>query len=112
MRDITSLFIKNFIASSLLLTRVYMCMYTVCMSNIQYTIRNIPEDLDKKLRLRSKKRGESFNKTLIQALSSSTTLTNTSSDIDWFYGSGGIGSEELQAFADQRIIDKAAWNLK
>jgi len=87
-------------------------MHTVCMSNIQYTIRNIPEDLDKKLRLRSKKSGESFNKTLIQALRSSTTLTNTSSDMDWFYGSGGIGSEELQAFAEQRIIDKTAWNLK
>ena len=83
------------------------------MNNIQYTIRNVPEDLDKKLRLRSKKRDESFNKTLIQALSSSTTqANNTSSDLDWFYGSGGIGKEELQAFADQRIIDKSAWDSK
>lgn len=88
-------------------------MYTVGMSNIQYTIRNIPEDLDKKLRLRSKKRGESFNKTLIQALNSSTAQNNNaSSDMDWFYGSGDIGSEELQAFADQRVIDKSAWKVK
>lgn len=88
-------------------------MYTVGMNNIQYTIRNIPEDLDKKLRLRSKKRGESFNKTLIQALSSSATqASDASNDLDWFYGSGGIGKEELQAFADQRIIDKSAWNTK
>lgn len=95
------------------LTYVYILMYSVGMSNIQYTIRNIPEDLDRKLRLRSKKRGESFNKTLIQALSSSTTQTKgTSSDLDWFYGSGGIGKEELKAFADQRTIDKSAWDTK
>lgn len=79
------------------------------MKSIQYTIRNIPEDLDKKLRLRSKKQGESFNKTLIKALSSSLAETNTSSDLDWFYGSGGIGDEELQAFEDQRVIDSSAW---
>ena len=87
-------------------------MYTVGMNNIQYTIRNVPEDLDKKLRQRSKKRGESLNQTLIQALSSSTKVNSTSGDLDWFYGSGGIGKEELQAFADQRIIDRSAWNIK
>jgi hypothetical protein len=86
-------------------------MYTVGVSNIQYTIRNVPEDLDKKLRLRSKKKGESFNTTLLKALNLSTS-SNTSSDLDWFYGSGGIGEEELQAFSDQRIIDTSAWNIK
>jgi len=86
-------------------------MYAVGMSKIQYTIRNVPEDLDKRLRLRSKKKGESFNTTLLKALNLSTP-TNTSSDLDWFYGSGGIGEEELRAFSDQRIIDKSAWNTK
>ncbi len=88
-------------------------MYTVGMNSIQYTIRNVPEDLDKKLRLRSKKRSESFNKTLIRALSASTTPgSNTTDDLDWFYGSGGIGKDELQAFANQRVIDRSAWNAK
>lgn len=97
-----------------LLTNAYMHTYTVGMNNIQYTVRNVPEDLDKKLRLRSKKSGQSFNMTLIQALRSSikNPKSQTGSDIDWLYGSGGIGKEELQAFADQRAIDKGAWNLK
>ena len=91
----------------------YTVVYTVGMKNIQYTIRNVPQDLDAKLRLRSKKRGESFNKTLIHALISSTMPANdTSSDLDWLYGSGGIGREELRAFADQRIVDKDAWDTK
>jgi plasmid stability protein len=86
-------------------------MYAVCMSNIQYTIRNIPDDLDKKLRQRSKKSGLSFNKTLLQALNNSVNNHNskTNSDIDWLYGSGGIGAEEQQAFSKQRGIDKKAW---
>jgi len=90
-------------------------MYTVGMSKIQYTIRNVPIDLDKKLRLRSKKSGRTFNETLLRALDSSIMTTGknaTSSDLDWFYGSGGLGSEELNAFADQRIIDESAWKSK
>ncbi len=88
-------------------------LYTVGMSNIQYTIRNVPEDLDKLLRLRAKKSGESFNKTLLKSLISSTQQAKSShSDLDWFYGSGGIGQEELSVFADQRTIDKAAWAKK
>ena len=85
------------------------------MSNIQYTIRNVPEDLDRRLRLRSKKSGQSFNATLIQALHATTISTKeagSSSDIDWLYGSGGIGQEELDAFAQQRIVDKNAWGAE
>jgi len=95
----------------MLLTYAYVSMYAAGMNKIQYTIRNVPEDLDMKLRLRSKKKGESFNMTLLKALSFSTS-TNTSSDLDWFYGSGGIDKEELKAFTDQRIIDKSAWDIK
>jgi len=89
-------------------------MYIAGMSNIQYTIRNVPIDLDKKLRLRSKKSGQTFNETLLRALDSSIVpgKNTPSSDLDWFYGSGGLGAEELQAFAAQRIIDESAWKSK
>jgi hypothetical protein len=73
------------------------------MSTIQYIIRNVPADVDKKLRLKAKKSGQRLNATVIQALRLSTESdkTTSSSDLDWFYGSGGLGKEELQAFADQ-----------
>jgi plasmid stability protein len=91
-------------------------MYAVGMGNIQYTIRNIPEDLDKRLRLRSQKSGQTFNTTLIQALRSAMTPHKLAgpapSDIDWFYGSGGLGEEELKAFAEQRVVDKKAWKTE
>ena len=67
------------------------------MSNIQYTIRNVPADVDNSLRLRAKKKGQSFNATIVQALRQATTNSTgqSSSDLDWFYGSGGLGKAEL-----------------
>jgi hypothetical protein len=83
------------------------------MSNIQYTIRNVPADVDNSLRLRAKKKRQSFNATIVQALRQATTNSTgqPSSDLDWFYGSGGLGKAELDAFADQRVIDKKSWDL-
>ena len=87
-------------------------IYTVGMNNIQYTIRNVPPELDKALRIRSKKRKQSFNTTLIEALKLSDTSNNqqSNSDLDWFYGSGGLGKAELDSFSAQRVIDKTAWD--
>ena len=88
-------------------------MYTVGMNNIQYTIRGIPEDLDKKLRRRAKKHKQSFNTVLVQALQQGVTGTDKpvmpKNDFDWFYGSGGIGKAEQQAYDEQRVVDKDAW---
>lgn len=83
------------------------------MSNIQYTVRNVPADVDGLLRLRAKKKKQSFNTTLVQALRQATSpnIKQSSSDLDWFYGSGGLGQAELDAFNEQRVVDKKAWNL-
>ncbi|HUD07259.1 MAG TPA: hypothetical protein VMR34_05210 [Candidatus Saccharimonadales bacterium] len=83
------------------------------MNNIQYTIRNVPEDVDNSLRLRAKKNKQSFNATLVQALKQSTIkgIKQPPSDLGWFYGSGGIGKAELDTFAEQRVIDKRLWGL-
>lgn len=81
------------------------------MNKIQYTVRNVPSDVDNALRLRAKKNKQSFNATVVQALRKSTASTNDSEgDLDWFYGSGGLSQAELDAFADQRVIDKNAWH--
>lgn len=85
------------------------------MSNIQYTIRNVPQDLDKVLRLRSKKNKQSFNTTVVQALLQAATPDAgkpNSSDLDWFYGSGGLDRAELDSFKQQREIDINAWKNK
>ena len=85
------------------------------MSNIQYTIRNVPPDLDRVLRLRSKKNKQSFNTTVVQALRQAATPgadKPNSSDLDWFYGSGGLEEAELNSFKRQRAIDVKAWKNK
>ena len=88
-------------------------MYTVGMKSIQYTVRNVPPAVDNALRLRAKKNKQSFNATVVQILSKSTTglSKKNGSDLDWFYGSGGLGQAELDAFAKQRVIDGRAWDL-
>ena len=85
------------------------------MSNIQYTIRNVPPDLDKVLRLRSKKNKQSFNTTIVQTLRQAVTPNASkpnSGDLDWFYGSGGIGETEIESFRQQRTVDVNAWKSK
>jgi len=65
------------------------------------------------LHLRAKKKKQSFNATVVQALRQATSpnTKQSASDLDWFYGSGGLGKAELDAFAEQRVVDKKAWNL-
>ena len=81
------------------------------MSNIQYTIRNVPEEVDEALRLRAKKNKQSFNTTVLDTLSRNTNTNKkkVKTDLDWFYGSGDIGKEELEAFAAQRVVDTESW---
>jgi plasmid stability protein len=86
-------------------------MYTVGMNNIQYTIRGIPTDLDSALHLRAKKRGQSFNAIVIEALKKGALFTDTKkkTNLDWFYGSGDIGAVEEEAFAAQRLVNPKDW---
>ena len=80
------------------------------MNRIQYTIRNVPAEVDNALRLRAKKKKKSFNSTVLEVLSQSTVAAKNKpgSDLAWFYGSGGLEKAELDAFASQRVIDKKA----
>ncbi len=88
-------------------------VYTVGMNSIQYTIRNIPPQVDQTLRKRAKKAGKSFNQTVVDELSKATGARvegpRVYHDLDWFFGSGGIGPEEQKAFDAQRVIDEEAW---
>lgn len=65
--------------------------YTVYMSSIQYTIRNIPEPVDKALRSVARKKGVSFNSTVVEALEMAVGANGRqtrNTDFDWIIGSG------------------------
>lgn len=74
------------------------------MKSIQYTIRNVPEPVDRLLRQQAKKRGQSFNKTLVTTLKQATGYTEPAKvfhDLDWFIGGKTI---------DKKSFDKSqAW---
>lgn len=44
-------------------------VYTAGMNTIQYTIRDIPKNVDVLIRKRAKREGKSFNKTVVEIIS-------------------------------------------
>lgn len=69
------------------------------MKSIQYTVRNIPQKVDLELRKQAKKRGVSFNQTLVDALKRGSGVTDSPvhyDDLDWFIGSIKTKSPELE----------------
>lgn len=69
--------------------------------NKQYTIRSIPEPVDRALKIRARKTGKSFNYTVVEALqraTGNTAKSNTYTDLDKFIGIG---------IADQESFDKS-----
>lgn len=60
------------------------------MKSSQYTIRNIPRNLDAKLRHQAESTGKSLNQVLLESLAKGAGVNiedNTFSDLDWFIGS-------------------------
>jgi hypothetical protein len=81
------------------------------MSTIQYTIRNIPPNVDRRLRARAKRTGKSFNQTLVEALegAAGTNKRADNHDFDWFIGSGGLDDNFDKIIEQQRQIDPELW---
>ena len=62
------------------------------MTSIQYTIRNIPQPVDKALRTIAASKGQSFNQTVVDALQKATGVSTQPvvyDDLDWFIATGG-----------------------
>lgn len=76
----------------------------------QYTIRNIPEPVDRYLRKRAKLSNKSLNQVVIEELSThvGNGQKNIIESLDWFIGSGGIGDDVIQALEED---DKAQKEL-
>ena len=87
-------------------------VYSVYMSNIQYTIRNIPLPVDKVIRKRSKQTGKSFNQTVVDLLSLQTFGTTEISDktnFDWLFNKNTLDDNFDKAIKDMSQIDENLW---
>lgn len=82
------------------------------MNTRQYTIRNIPPQLDRLLRKRAQLSGKSLNQLVLEdiAAQNNTPLTSQPTTIlqslDWFVGAGALGADVLQALAEDETIQK------
>jgi hypothetical protein len=79
---------------------------------VQYTIRNIPEAIDRRLRELAKSSGQSLNEETIRALYRGTGLADTSAqydDLDDLAGSLVHDPEFDKALSEQDTVDAELW---
>ena len=82
------------------------------MSNIQYTIRNIPEPVDRVIKKRSKQYGRSFNQTVIDLLSLQTFGTTElpkDDNFDFLFNKNTLDDSFDEAINDISKVDKKMW---
>jgi len=82
--------------------------YYACMEVPQYTIRNIPQEVDNYLREQARLSGKSINQVVIDELSEKVAKPNETllESLDWFIGSG-IDQETLDALEEDDKAQKA-----
>ena len=88
--------------------------YTVGMKSrrtLQYTLRRVPPAVDRALRERARRLGQSLNEVAVQALSQGAGQAADVfyTDLDAFFGSWIDDLEVDAALAEQRRIDKDLW---
>lgn len=79
---------------------------------MQYTLRNIPGDVDKALRQKSRKEGRSLNQIAIDALTRGAGCDGAivkNHDLDFAIGTWVEDAEVEKALQDQRQIDADLW---
>lgn len=82
------------------------------MTKIQYTIRNIPPEVDRVIRKRSQQTDKSFNQTVVDLLALQTLGTINPPDdanFDWLYGANTLDVSFDKAIKDLSQIDKNIW---
>lgn len=81
--------------------------YSACMKIKQYTLRNIPEPVDRYLRKRAKLSGKSLNQVIIDELAERSGVNKPTllESLDWFIGSG-IDDGTLKALEEEDKIQK------
>ena len=79
--------------------------------SFQYTVRDVPVELDRRLRDSARHTNKSLNQTLVDFLAraAGTAGTTTYKDLDSFFGSWTADAAVDRALAEQRKIDKKLW---
>jgi hypothetical protein len=77
----------------------------------QYTLRNIPDRVDRVLRRRARETGKSFNQVAVEALSDGAGEGELHDDLDFMIGSMSDGEARAleRDIAAQRRIDRDLW---
>jgi plasmid stability protein len=78
----------------------------------QYTIRNIPDSVDRELRARARKSGKSLNEAAIEALKRGVGVAGNVvvyDDLDDLAGTWQQDKEFDAAIRDQDTVDRDAW---
>lgn len=78
------------------------------MKTTQYTIRNVPEPVNRYLRKRAAQSGKSLNQVILDKLSENVASMSETADVafDWFIGSG-IDAATLHALEEDDKTQKA-----
>lgn len=82
------------------------------MTKIQYTIRNIPPDVDRVIRKRSEQSGKSFNQTVVELLSMQTfgaPKPPETSNFDWLYNKKTLDASFDEAIENLSQVDTKLW---
>jgi hypothetical protein len=81
--------------------------YYECIAVRQYTVRNIPDPVNRYLRKKAQLSGKSLNQLIIDELSEKVIAPTTTvgSALSWFIGSG-IDDETLSALQEEDRIQK------
>jgi len=101
--------------SGRILTLCMHACYYDGMKTTQYTLRNVPEPVDRYLRKRAKISGQSLNKVIIDELSDRAGIykDNLLDSLDWFIGANVIDNEVIRALDEddeaQKQLTKKQW---
>lgn len=80
--------------------------------NTQYTVRNVPRQLDITIRKRAKIEGTSINDLLLRSLAEangyklSEQKDESANRLDWFIGKSNIGDDVIRALEDDDKLQK------
>jgi hypothetical protein len=78
------------------------------MSNLQYTIRSVPKQVDIFLRRQARSRGRSLNSTVLSYIEEAIKRDKMKQDDDfsWLIGSNTIDNASLKAIKESKEYDK------
>jgi len=86
--------------------------YNAYMSGLQYTIRNIPPELDKVIRKRAKESETSFNQTVVDILNLQVFGKKDpvfDEDFDWLFSTNTIEDSFDKAVEEMSEVDATIW---